>query len=372
MSTSAVPAPTGPVSVDSSASSNDAPVHQAGQRVDAGLLLQRGDQPLLQSVRRGSASRPSRRARRRRTAGRSAASASGSSMNRTTQSAHDGGRRSPGRPRRVRRCDAAQSTGKARNACAAAVVSRVSRLSTDGDQDAADGDRGAASRSGPAGPGRPAGARPRRRRAASDAHPAGDVSAVALTVVLLELGEARRRRRRRAARISTALRAAACGSRARSSGSILIVGISARGAPGRGPVTRIEGSAGGWHDRRMAEPTAAPLAAAQDEVAELLSDLIRIDTTNTGDTATSAGERAAAEWVACKLADVGIESPDLRVRAGPGQPGRPDRGHRPQPPGRCWCTATWTSSPPTRPSGACTRSPARSATATSGAAARST
>ena len=53
----------------------------------------------------------------------------------------------------------------------------------------------------------------------------------------------------------------------------------------------------------MAEPTAAPLAAAQAEVAELLSDLIRIDTTNTGDTATSAGERAAAEWVACKLAD---------------------------------------------------------------------
>src|SRR3954449_5281342 len=58
----------------------------------------------------------------------------------------------------------------------------------------------------------------------------------------------------------------------------------------------------------MAEPTAAPLAIAQAEVAELLSELIRIDTTNTGDTATSAGERAAAEWVACKLADVGIES----------------------------------------------------------------
>ena len=58
----------------------------------------------------------------------------------------------------------------------------------------------------------------------------------------------------------------------------------------------------------MAEPTAPPLAAAQAEVAELLSDLIRIDSTNTGDTRSSAGERAAAEWVACKLADVGIES----------------------------------------------------------------
>jgi acetylornithine deacetylase/succinyl-diaminopimelate desuccinylase-like protein len=47
---------------------------------------------------------------------------------------------------------------------------------------------------------------------------------------------------------------------------------------------------------------------AQDEVAELLSELIRIDTTNTGDTATGAGERAAAEWVAGKLDEVGIGS----------------------------------------------------------------
>src|SRR3954468_24902586 len=47
---------------------------------------------------------------------------------------------------------------------------------------------------------------------------------------------------------------------------------------------------------------------AEDEVVELARDLIRIDTTNTGDTATSAGERAAAEYVAEKLAEVGIES----------------------------------------------------------------
>jgi acetylornithine deacetylase/succinyl-diaminopimelate desuccinylase-like protein len=62
----------------------------------------------------------------------------------------------------------------------------------------------------------------------------------------------------------------------------------------------------------MSQPTAGtaaePLAAAQQEVAELLSDLIRIDTTNTGDTATSAGERQAAEWVAAKLDEVGIGS----------------------------------------------------------------
>src|SRR6185312_12434877 len=58
----------------------------------------------------------------------------------------------------------------------------------------------------------------------------------------------------------------------------------------------------------MAEPTAVPLAAAEAEVAELLSELIRIDTTNTGDTATSAGEREAAEWVAGKLDEAGIGS----------------------------------------------------------------
>ncbi len=52
----------------------------------------------------------------------------------------------------------------------------------------------------------------------------------------------------------------------------------------------------------VAPPTAA------DEVAELAAQLIRIDTTNTGDCATSAGERVAAEFVAAKLAEVGIES----------------------------------------------------------------
>ena len=62
--------------------------------------------------------------------------------------------------------------------------------------------------------------------------------------------------------------------------------------------------------------SADALTQAQDEVAELLSDLIRIDTTNTGDTATSAGERAAAEWVACKLADVGIDSEILESERG--------------------------------------------------------
>jgi acetylornithine deacetylase/succinyl-diaminopimelate desuccinylase-like protein len=47
--------------------------------------------------------------------------------------------------------------------------------------------------------------------------------------------------------------------------------------------------------------------SAEDEAVEICRDLIRLDTTNTGETATSAGERAAAEYVAGKLAEVGLE-----------------------------------------------------------------
>ncbi|WP_026421101.1 M20/M25/M40 family metallo-hydrolase [Actinokineospora inagensis] len=47
---------------------------------------------------------------------------------------------------------------------------------------------------------------------------------------------------------------------------------------------------------------------AEDESVLLTSELIRIDTTNTGDPATVVGERAAAEYVAGKLAEVGYET----------------------------------------------------------------
>ena len=47
--------------------------------------------------------------------------------------------------------------------------------------------------------------------------------------------------------------------------------------------------------------------AGADEVVQICQELIRIDTTNTGATATSAGERAAAEYVAAKLSEVGLE-----------------------------------------------------------------
>src|SRR5262249_37414016 len=66
----------------------------------------------------------------------------------------------------------------------------------------------------------------------------------------------------------------------------------------------------------------APAAAgrhttAVDEVVEICRDLLRIDTTNTGDTTTCAGERAAAEYVAAKLSEVGL-TPEIRESA----PGR--------------------------------------------------
>ncbi|WP_306215462.1 M20/M25/M40 family metallo-hydrolase [Actinoplanes sp. RD1] len=50
-----------------------------------------------------------------------------------------------------------------------------------------------------------------------------------------------------------------------------------------------------------------PITAA-DEVIGICRDLLRIDTSNTGDPRTTAGERVAAEYVAAQLAEVGIES----------------------------------------------------------------
>src|SRR5688572_20890268 len=49
------------------------------------------------------------------------------------------------------------------------------------------------------------------------------------------------------------------------------------------------------------------LEAVCDEAVELTSELIRIDSTNTGDPETLTGERAAAEFVAEKLTEVGYE-----------------------------------------------------------------
>jgi acetylornithine deacetylase/succinyl-diaminopimelate desuccinylase-like protein len=56
-------------------------------------------------------------------------------------------------------------------------------------------------------------------------------------------------------------------------------------------------------------------ATAQDEVAALCSDLIRIDTTNPGDH-SGPGERTAAQWAAALLADVGLEPAVLESHPG--------------------------------------------------------
>lgn len=55
----------------------------------------------------------------------------------------------------------------------------------------------------------------------------------------------------------------------------------------------------------MTEPNLIETAA--DEAVTLVSELIRTDTTNTGDPATLVGEREAAEYVAEKLTEVGYE-----------------------------------------------------------------
>ncbi|HEX4103065.1 MAG: M20/M25/M40 family metallo-hydrolase [Pseudonocardiaceae bacterium] len=59
-------------------------------------------------------------------------------------------------------------------------------------------------------------------------------------------------------------------------------------------------------------------STAEDEVVGLASDLIRINSTNTGDPDTLVGERAAAEYVAEKLSEVGFETTYLES----GAPGR--------------------------------------------------
>src|SRR3954452_21752908 len=57
--------------------------------------------------------------------------------------------------------------------------------------------------------------------------------------------------------------------------------------------------------------TAAPQTTAQDEVAELLSELIAINTSN-----PTHPERPAAEWVAAKLDEVGIASQIIEAEKG--------------------------------------------------------
>lgn len=82
---------------------------------------------------------------------------------------------------------------------------------------------------------------------------------------------------------------------------------------------------------RMVTVTAYP--DATDEVVELVSELIRFDTSNTGDPETTRGEAECARWVAARLEEAGFETEYVEA----GAPGRgnvfarlrganPDRG----------------------------------------------
>ena len=55
-----------------------------------------------------------------------------------------------------------------------------------------------------------------------------------------------------------------------------------------------------------------------DEVVDLVSALIRFDTSNTGDLATTKGEAECARWVADRLAEVGYQ-PEFIESGAPGR-----------------------------------------------------
>ena len=108
------------------------------------------------------------------------------------------------------------------------------------------------------------------------------------------------------------------------------------------------------------------------DVVAVVSRLIRFDTSNTGEPDTTKGEAECAQWVADQLAEVGYE-PEYVESGAPGAgnvfarfPGADSSR------GALLIHGHLDVVPAEPPTGACTRSPARSRTATSGAAARST
>lgn len=110
--------------------------------------------------------------------------------------------------------------------------------------------------------------------------------------------------------------------------------------------------------------------SGEDEVVDLCRDLIRIDTSNYGDH-SGPGERAAAEYVAEKLAEVGLE-PQI-FESHPGRASTVARIEGRTAPGpHSSSTVTPTSSRPTPTTGRTTPSPGRSWTTACGAAGRST
>lgn len=120
----------------------------------------------------------------------------------------------------------------------------------------------------------------------------------------------------------------------------------------------------------MSETDTARGVTGEDEVVDLCRELIQIDTSNYGDH-SGPGERKAAEYVAEKLAEVGLE-PKI-FESHPGRASTVARIAGRTPPGpRCSSTGTPTSYRPTRTTGRTTPSPARSRTGACGGAGPST
>lgn len=120
----------------------------------------------------------------------------------------------------------------------------------------------------------------------------------------------------------------------------------------------------------MSETDTARSVTGEDEVVDLCRELIQIDTSNYGDH-SGPGERKAAEYVAEKLAEVGLE-PQI-FESHPGRASTVARIEGEDPPGpRSSSTVTPTSYRPTRTTGPTTPSRARSPTAACGAGGPST
>ena len=156
------------------------------------------------------------------------------------------------------------------------------------------------------------------------------------------------------------------------SGAVRAVG----GHPASGGVgpDHARGAAGGLVHRPVGLewlPMTDTATRPEDEVVRICQELIRIDTSNYGD-GSGPGEAQAAGVRRRPAARGGARAADLRERPRPGQRRRAHPRAPTASAARCACTATSTSCPPTPPTGRSTRSPGRSATAASGAAARST
>src|SRR6202012_3071839 len=98
------------------------------------------------------------------------------------------------------------------------------------------------------------------------------------------------------------------------------------GMPAPKPARRARRPAKATRKRRAAVPAAVvgkvtvtvPAETPIDDVVDVVSRLIRFDTTNTGELETTKGEAECAQWVAAQLTDVGYQVEDLES----GAPGR--------------------------------------------------